>query len=48
MDGNRRHAKKNNMQLFKGHEDGAESLKKCLLYCLELDVKIASFYCFSI
>ena len=32
----------------RGHFDGVESLKKCLLICSELNIEMASFYCFSI
>lgn len=48
MDGNRRFAKQKQSQVMSGHKEGAMTLKKCLLYCLELGVKVASFYAFSI
>lgn len=48
MDGNRRFAKQKHSQALSGHQEGALALKKCLLYCLELGVKVASFYAFSI
>lgn len=48
MDGNRRYAKQLKKEPTRGHFYGVESLKKCLLMCCEIEVKIASFYCFSI
>ena len=48
MDGNRRHAKNSKKEALSGHEAGAKTLKRCLLYCLHLGVKHASFYAFSL
>mgnify|MGYP000132625750 CR=1 FL=1 len=48
MDGNRRFAKHKQSQAMSGHQEGALTLKRCLLYCLELGIKYASFYAFSI
>lgn len=48
MDGNRRFAKNQHHKALSGHEEGTKTLKKCLLYCLYLGVKYASFYAFSI
>ena len=48
MDGNRRFGQRNNSTALSGHEAGALTLKRCLLYCLHLGVKYASFYAFSI
>ncbi len=48
MDGNRRFGKTEKKGALSGHEEGTQTLKKCLLYCLELGVKYASFYAFSI
>lgn len=48
MDGNRRFAKKEKKESLSGHIEGTKTLKKCLLYCLELGVQFASFYAFSI
>lgn len=39
MDGNRRFAKNEKRDLLSGHVEGANTLKKCLLYCLELGIK---------
>ena len=48
MDGNRRFGADKNNKALSGHEEGALTLKKCLLYCLELGIKCTSFYAFSI
>lgn len=48
MDGNRRFGKAKSSKAMSGHQEGAYTLKKCLLYCLELGVKAASFYAFSL
>jgi ditrans,polycis-polyprenyl diphosphate synthase len=48
MDGNRRYAKNEKKKALSGHEEGTRTLKKCLLYCLELGVQYASFYAFSL
>ena len=49
MDGNRRHAKKNNMKsVLNGHELGVKALKKTLLLCKQLEIKMISLFCFSI
>jgi undecaprenyl diphosphate synthase len=48
MDGNRRFAKDKHSKALSGHEEGALTLKRCLLYCLHLGVQYASFYAFSI
>lgn len=48
MDGNRRFAKNLGKEVTSGHSEGAKILKKCLLYCLELGVKITSFYAFAL
>jgi ditrans,polycis-polyprenyl diphosphate synthase len=48
MDGNRRFAKNEKKGSLSGHVEGTKTLKKCLLYCLELGVKSTSFYAFSI
>lgn len=48
MDGNRRFAKSEKRNDLSGHVEGTKTLKKCLLYCLELGVQYASFYAFSL
>ena len=48
MDGNRRFGKSKHNQSLSGHQEGANTLKKCLLYCLHLGVKYTSFYAFSL
>ena len=48
MDGNRRFAKSEKRNDLSGHVEGTKTLKKCLLYCLELGVEYASFYAFSL
>ncbi|XP_061337730.1 dehydrodolichyl diphosphate synthase CPT3 isoform X2 [Gastrolobium bilobum] len=48
MDGNRRYAKKKNMQEGDGHKAGFSALLSILRYCYELGVKYVSVYAFSI
>jgi ditrans,polycis-polyprenyl diphosphate synthase len=48
MDGNRRYGKNEKKQALSGHEEGTNTLKKCLLYCLTMGIKYASFYAFSL
>ncbi|XP_031389418.1 dehydrodolichyl diphosphate synthase 6-like isoform X2 [Punica granatum] len=48
MDGNRRYAKKRNLQLGEGHRAGFASLMWILGYCYELGVKYVTIYAFSI
>lgn len=48
MDGNRRYAKKLNMEEGAGHKDGFSSLMSVLKYCYELGVKYVTIYAFSI
>ena len=48
MDGNRRFGQNQQSQALSGHQAGALTLKKSLLYCLHLGVKHASFYAFSL
>ena len=39
LDGNRRFAKRLNLDPWKGHEFGYEKLKKLFKWCKELDIK---------
>lgn len=48
MDGNRRYAKKQNLEVGAGHRDGFSSLMSILKCCYELGVKYVSIYAFSI
>lgn len=48
MDGNRRFAKSLNKSAIEGHKLGVESLKKCLLICLEMGVKVVTLFAFAI
>ncbi|KAL7149086.1 hypothetical protein ABFS83_05G015500 [Erythranthe nasuta] len=48
MDGNRRYAKKQNLEEGAGHRFGYSTLMDMLKYCYELDVKYVTIYAFSI
>ncbi|KAG4992144.1 hypothetical protein AAZX31_09G181200 [Glycine max] len=48
MDGNRRYAKKRNMEEGDGHKAGFTALMSILRYCYELGVKYVTVYAFSI
>lgn len=48
MDGNRRYAKQNKLELFEGHEAGSVSLLRIIESCYDLGIKHASIYAFSI
>ncbi|RDY07354.1 Dehydrodolichyl diphosphate synthase 6, partial [Mucuna pruriens] len=48
MDGNRRYAKKRNMEEGGGHKAGFTALTSILRYCYELGVKYVTVYAFSI
>ncbi|XP_051145482.1 dehydrodolichyl diphosphate synthase CPT3-like [Andrographis paniculata] len=48
MDGNRRYAKKNNLEEGAGHRAGSLALMNMLKYCYELNVKCVTIYAFSI
>ncbi|KAJ3119609.1 cis-prenyltransferase [Nowakowskiella sp. JEL0407] len=48
MDGNRRFAKKQNLEIFKGHLQGFVAFEKTLEWCYELGVKCVTVYAFSI
>ena len=48
MDGNRRFAKVKNKPKAYGHEQGLNSLKKCLEWCLSLGIETVSVFAFAI
>lgn len=48
MDGNRRYAKKRQINKAAGHSRGFEKLSECLRWCLELNIKEVTVYAFSI
>ncbi|KAK6237230.1 hypothetical protein QUC31_002699 [Theobroma cacao] len=48
MDGNRRYAKKNNLEEGDGHKAGYLALMSLLHYCYELGIKYVTVYAFSI
>ncbi|XP_076271991.1 dehydrodolichyl diphosphate synthase subunit [Rhynchophorus ferrugineus] len=48
MDGNRRYAKKKQIDKAVGHSRGFEKLSECLRWCLELNIKEVTVYAFSI
>ncbi len=48
LDGNRRFAKKNKQQPWKGHEEGAKNVEALLNWCKELDIKEITLYAFSV
>ncbi|KAL0327251.1 UNVERIFIED_CONTAM: Dehydrodolichyl diphosphate synthase 6 [Sesamum angustifolium] len=48
MDGNRRYAKKQNLEEGAGHRFGFRALMNILKYCYELGVKYVTIYAFSI
>jgi tritrans,polycis-undecaprenyl-diphosphate synthase [geranylgeranyl-diphosphate specific] len=47
LDGNRRWAKARGLPAFKGHEEGAENVKRLLGWCKDLGIKELTLYCFS-
>ncbi len=47
LDGNRRFAKRLNLNPWEGHEFGYKKLKKLFKWCRELDIKELTLYCFS-
>jgi tritrans,polycis-undecaprenyl-diphosphate synthase [geranylgeranyl-diphosphate specific] len=48
LDGNRRFAKKENKESWKGHQEGAKRVEDLLNWCKELEIKQITLYCFSI
>jgi tritrans,polycis-undecaprenyl-diphosphate synthase [geranylgeranyl-diphosphate specific] len=47
LDGNRRYAKKLGKSLLEGHKKGAEIVEELFNWCLDLDIKELTLYCFS-
>jgi len=47
LDGNRRYARKHNLEPMKGHELGFKKLEDLFKWCKELDTKEITLYCFS-
>ncbi len=47
MDGNRRWAKKNNLETSQGHKKGAEVLEEIAKYCNKIGLKYLTVYAFS-
>lgn len=47
MDGNRRWAKNNNLEISLGHKKGAENLENITKYCNEIGIKYLTVYAFS-
>lgn len=47
MDGNRRWAGKNNLEIKEGHKKGAETLEKIAKYCNNIGIKYLTVYAFS-
>lgn len=48
MDGNRRWAKKNSLQSFRGHRMGAEAIQRVVAFCLHHKIRYLSLYTFSL
>jgi tritrans,polycis-undecaprenyl-diphosphate synthase [geranylgeranyl-diphosphate specific] len=48
LDGNRRYAKKKNMNSWQGHKFGAEKVKELINWCKELNVRELTLYSFSV
>ncbi len=48
MDGNRRWAKKKGWQIFKGHREGVETVKRTAEFCLKKGIPVLSLYTFSL
>ncbi len=47
MDGNRRWAKERNLEVWQGHKQGAETLKKIAKYANKVGIKYLTVYAFS-
>ncbi len=47
LDGNRRWAKKNNLSINKGHEEGARNIKNLCNWCIKHNIKYLTLYCLS-
>ncbi|KAL1131748.1 hypothetical protein AAG570_011361 [Ranatra chinensis] len=48
MDGNRRYARKNNVEKLEGHSKGFDKLSEVLQWCLDLGIPEVTVYAFSI
>ncbi|MEK6906614.1 MAG: polyprenyl diphosphate synthase [Nanoarchaeota archaeon] len=48
LDGNRRFSKRLMKEPWKGHEHGAEKLKKLIDWCPDFNIKELTLYCFSL
>lgn len=48
LDGNRRYARKRNLDPWKGHQDGARNVQNMLGWAKDLGVTELSLYCFSL
>lgn len=48
MDGNRRWARKQGLLPYKGHEQGVQSIKHVMQFCVEQNIKHLSLYGFSL
>jgi ditrans,polycis-polyprenyl diphosphate synthase len=48
MDGNRRFAKQQNLESYKGHYSGFNQLYQTLEWCMSLGIKVVTVYAFSI
>lgn len=47
MDGNRRWAKRNNLNIKDGHKAGAEKLSEFVKWCIDFNIKYLTVYAFS-
>ncbi len=47
MDGNRRWARENNLEIKEGHKKGAENLERIAKYCNNIGIKYLTVYAFS-
>lgn len=47
MDGNRRWARKNNLEIKEGHKRGADNLERIAKYCNKIGIKYLTVYAFS-
>lgn len=47
LDGNRRFARDSKLEVWLGHEVGAQKVEEVLAYCYELGIKVVTLYAFS-
>ena len=47
LDGNRRWARKKNLPVYMGHQQGAENVKNLLEWCIKYKIKYLTIYCLS-